>query len=70
MHTPEPSAEQDDNAEAHAGSHHGHPKNYHPPKPYWRRAHADWKFWIAVVFIFGALAIYIFSVDLALVPRH
>ena len=46
----------------------------HPAKdsrlhgPYWRRAHRDWRFWVAVCFIFAALAIYISSVDLSLVP--
>ncbi len=44
-------------------------KNYHPPKPYWRTAHTDWKFWVAVFFLFAALAIYIFSYDLVLVPH-
>lgn len=37
--------------------------------PYWKRAHHDWRFWIAVVFIFAAIAIYVVSVDLSLVPR-
>ena len=48
---------------------HVHEKNYHPPKPYWRRAHTDWKFWVAVFFVFAALAIYILSYDLVLIPR-
>lgn len=38
--------------------------------PYWKRAHHDWRFWVAVFFIFAALAVYIMSVDLSLVPRH
>ena len=46
-----------------------HPKNFHPPKPYWRRMHTHWAFWVAVIFLFVALFIYIFSYDLALVPR-
>jgi len=46
-----------------------HEKNYHPPKPYWRRAHRDFKFWIAVAFIFAAIWIYIISFDLVLVPH-
>jgi hypothetical protein len=37
--------------------------------PYWKRAHKDWRFWVGVGFIFAALAIYIVSVDLSLVPR-
>jgi len=47
-----------------------HEKNFHPPKPYWRRAHTDWKFWVAVIFLFAALFIYIFSYDLVLVPHN
>jgi hypothetical protein len=45
-------------------------KNHHPPRPYWRRAHTDWKFWVAVFFLFAALLIYIFSFDLVLIPRN
>ena len=56
--------------------HHHHPqtgpqpaKDAHLHGPYWRRAHRDWRFWVAVIFIFAALAVYIASVDLSLVPR-
>lgn len=41
----------------------------HAGLPYWRRAHRDWRFWVAICFIFGALAVYIVSDDLALVPQ-
>ena len=37
--------------------------------PYWKRAHRDWRMWTAAFFVFAALAIYIVTVDLALVPR-
>ena len=46
-----------------------HEKNYHPPKPYWRRAHTDWKFWVAVVALAVAITIYVMTVDLSMVPR-
>jgi hypothetical protein len=36
---------------------------------YWRRAHHDWKFWVAMVLMFAALAMYVMSDNLALVPR-
>jgi hypothetical protein len=41
-------------------------------RPYWKRAHRDWRFWVAVLFILAALTIYVMSDDLALVPsgRH
>ncbi len=37
-------------------------------RPYWQRAHRDWRFWVGVVCIFAALAVYISTVDLSLVP--
>jgi hypothetical protein len=36
--------------------------------PYWRRAHRDWRFWVAVFFLFAAITIYFMSDDLAFVP--
>ncbi|MGI4828826.1 MAG: hypothetical protein ACRYFU_11650 [Janthinobacterium lividum] len=58
------------------GKHHYHHPQTGPhlprahQEPYWKRAHHDWRFWVAVFFIFAALAVYISSVDLSLVPRH
>jgi hypothetical protein len=37
-------------------------------RPYWQRANRDWRFWVGVVCIAVALAIYISTVDLSLVP--
>jgi hypothetical protein len=62
MHEPDHTTHLTDNPD--------HEKNHHPPKPYWRRAHTDWKFWIAVFFVFTALGIYILSYDLVLVPHN
>ena len=45
-------------------------KNHHPPKPYWRTAHTDWKFWVVVFFLFAAIGIYVVSYDLVLVPHN
>jgi hypothetical protein len=42
----------------------------HSRRPYWRHAHRDWRFWVALCFIFAALGIYIVSDNLALVPRQ
>jgi hypothetical protein len=48
-----------------------HPSASQQSRPYWMRAHRDWRFWIAVICITAALGIYISSVDLSLVPsRH
>jgi len=44
----------------------------HPPhvqqKPYWQRAHKDWKFWTGVVFIAVAIVIYVITLDLSTAP--
>jgi hypothetical protein len=40
----------------------------HPP--YWRRAHRDWRVWVALVFCMTAITIYVLSDDLALLPRR
>jgi hypothetical protein len=38
-------------------------------QPYWKRAHKDWKFWVGVVAIAAAIAIYVLSLDLSTVPH-
>ena len=38
--------------------------------PYWRRAHHDWRFWVALVLMLAAITIYVLSDDLALLPRR
>ncbi len=47
------------------GPHHPHEQQ----KPYWQRAHKDWKFWVGVVFIAAAIVIYVTTLDLSTVPR-
>jgi hypothetical protein len=49
-----------------------HPTYAQQARPYWMRAHQDWRFWVAVLCIGAALFIYVTSVDLSLVPgrRH
>jgi len=37
--------------------------------PYWKRAHRDWRFWVGMCLTFAAIAMYVMSDDLALVPR-
>ena len=39
-------------------------------RPYWQRAHRDWRFWAGVIFIFAALFIFIVSDNLACLPHH
>jgi hypothetical protein len=55
-------------------NHHGHevPDGEHIPqehRPYWKRAHRDWRFWVGVFLFLAAITIYVMSDDLALVPR-
>lgn len=38
----------------------------HPAGPYWRRAHRDWRIWVALLFCLAAITIYVMSDDLAL----
>jgi hypothetical protein len=51
----------------------GHPhteiKSEHPRKPYWQRFHHDFKFWIALVLMLIAMAVYLGTVDLSHVPN-
>jgi len=38
--------------------------------PYWKRAHRDWRFWIALVLMLLAMAVYVLSDNLAFVPHN
>jgi hypothetical protein len=55
--------------------HHHHPDEGPRAKadpdrvPYWKRAHRDWRFWVAAIFLFAAIGVYVGTVDLALVPH-
>jgi hypothetical protein len=53
---------------------HGHklhagPNRENIRRPYWTRAHRDWRVWVGVVVMLAAMAIYLMSYDLALRPR-
>jgi hypothetical protein len=37
--------------------------------PYWKRAHHDWKFWIAVLLMLLGMAIYVKTNDLSVRPH-
>ena len=49
------------------GSVHQHPD--HAPDPYWKRAHRDWRIWVALFFMLAAITIYVLSEDLAWLPH-
>ena len=52
--------------QAHGGPHDDNPQPGHGP--YWKRAHHDWRFWMAAIFIFTAMTIYVLTVELSLPP--
>jgi hypothetical protein len=53
------------NLEGNTGDH-GEPD----PGPYWRRIHKDWRFWVCAGLMAIAIAVYVFTVDLAFVPHN
>ena len=42
--------------------------SYHGHKPYWKRAHRDWRFWAGFFLMLLALCIYVGTNDLSSVP--
>jgi hypothetical protein len=51
----------------HDHQHHGHTNGgtSHPGhRPYWKRAHRGWPFWVAVFLMLAAMFIYLWSDDL------
>ena len=55
--------------------HHQHGRKDHnnvhqDHRPYWTRAHHDWKFWVALFLMLAAMIIYVMSDDLALRPHR
>ena len=57
----------------HAKHHHsgsdGHHSGGDHQKPYWKQAHHDWKFWIAIILMLAAMGVYIGTVDLSVQPN-
>jgi hypothetical protein len=37
--------------------------------PYWKRAHHDWKFWLAILLMLVAIIIYVKTNDLSVRPH-
>ena len=37
-------------------------------RPYWKRAHRDWRVWVGLFFMLAAIIIYVLSEDLAWMP--
>lgn len=38
--------------------------------PYWKRAHRDWRIWVAVVLMIAGMIVYVMSEDLSVRPRR
>jgi hypothetical protein len=52
--------------------HHGEPdhnSDHQGQRPYWTRAHHDWKFWVALSLMLAAMVIYVMSENLAFRPH-
>jgi hypothetical protein len=46
-----------------------HHEAYHGKRPYWKRAHHDWRAWVVVFLMLAAITIYVLSDDLAFLPH-
>jgi hypothetical protein len=56
----------------HTHQQHGDPNGggaHHGRRPYWTRAHRDWRVWVGVVLMLAAMIIYLMTDDLAWRPR-
>jgi len=42
----------------------------HDHKPYWKRMHHTWTFWVFLFLMFAGITYYIMSVDFAFAPRR
>jgi len=45
-----------------------HDQVHHDDRPYWKRAHHDWRFWVGVVLMLVAMTIYVGTNNLSSVP--
>ena len=44
-------------------------RGHHEHHPYWKRAHRDWRFWVALALMLAAMLIYVMTDDLSIVPH-
>ena len=38
-------------------------------RPYWKRAHQDWRVWVGVIVMIAGMLVYVMSDDFAFLPR-
>ena len=48
----------------------GHNSDHQDRRPYWTRAHHDWKFWVALSLMLAAMVIYVMSENLSFRPHR
>jgi type II secretory pathway component PulL len=48
---------------------HDHNSDLEGRRPYWTRAHRDWKFWVALSLMLAAMVVYVMSDNLTFWPR-
>jgi hypothetical protein len=53
----------------HSHEGHDHQQVHRDPRPYWKRAHHDWRFLAAVALMLVGIVIYVMTNDLAGPPR-
>jgi hypothetical protein len=54
------------NQHAHSGSAKGHEHGHRHPKKF--RPHKDWRIWVGVLLMLGAILVYVFSLDESVGP--
>ena len=54
----------------HSHHQHGDPNGGIVHRPYWTRAHRDWRVWVGVVLMLAAMIIYLMTNDLAWGPHR
>ena len=56
----------------HSHDNHGrleHVSVHHDHRPYWKRAHRDWRFWVGVILMLAAMSMFVMNRDLPWLPR-
>jgi uncharacterized membrane protein len=43
-------------------------QSHHDRRPYWKRAHHDWRFWVGLFLMLTAIFVYVGTNDLSMVP--
>ena len=46
-----------------------HDSVHHADRPYWKRAHRDWRFWVGVILMLAAMSMFVMNRDLPWLPR-